>query len=58
VYIISNIPFEDQYQQVQMEQKSTWEAFHRRINEFIKYPLKMTFEEIPNDVPCPFDELP
>ena len=58
VYIISNIPFEDQYQQVQMEQKSTWEAFHRRINEFIKYPLKITFEEIPNDEPCPFDELP
>lgn len=58
VYIISNIPLEDQYQQVQMEQKTTWEAFIRRIDEVVKYPIEVTFTDVPNDEPSPFDELP
>jgi hypothetical protein len=56
VYIISNIPLEDQYQQVQMEQKSTWEAFKRRIHEEIHYPISAIFQEIDNSEPSPFDD--
>ncbi len=37
VYIITNIPFEQQYETLQKEQKSTWEAFKRRIHHFEEY---------------------
>ncbi len=33
VYLISNIPIEQQYQNIQYEQPVTWQAFYRRINE-------------------------
>lgn len=32
VFLLTNIPFEEQYQQVQKEQRSTWAAFKRRIH--------------------------
>ncbi|MBP8640493.1 MAG: replication protein [Oscillospiraceae bacterium] len=32
VYILSNIPLEQQYRNIQAEQKETWEALLRRIN--------------------------
>lgn len=56
VYLISNIPLEDQYQTVQIEQNATWEAFARRIHEVIHYPIKPVFKEIDDGEPCPFDE--
>lgn len=56
VFIISNIPLEDQYPLIQVEQKSTWEAFLRRINEVIHFPDKPIFTEIDNSEPSPFDE--
>lgn len=40
VYIISNIPLEDQYPNLRIEQPATWEALMRRIHkvEFIEGP--------------------
>jgi hypothetical protein len=32
VFLLTNIPFEEQYQQVQKEQRSTWAAFKRRVH--------------------------
>lgn len=37
VYIISNIPLEDQYRNIQHEQPSTWAAFLRRIDKIEEY---------------------
>lgn len=37
VYIITNIPFEDQYDTIQTTQRATWEAFRRRIHHFEEY---------------------
>ena len=35
VYIISNIPLERQYPNIQIEEPGTWDAFKRRINESV-----------------------
>lgn len=35
VYMITNIPLENQYEEVQKQYKQTWEAFLRRINKVI-----------------------
>lgn len=35
VYIITNIPFEKQYQNIQVDEPETWKAFKRRINYVI-----------------------
>jgi len=35
VYIITNIPLEKQYPQIQVDSPGTWQAFLRRINEII-----------------------
>lgn len=37
VYIITNIPFEQQYETMQKTQRETWEAFKRRIHHFEEY---------------------
>ena len=37
VYIITNIPFEQQYDTLQNTQQPTWEAFKRRIHHFKEY---------------------
>ena len=34
VYIITNIPFAQQYANIQTESKETWRAFCRRIHHF------------------------
>ena len=47
VYIISNIPLEQQYPQIQQEQPNTWQALKRRINEVC--------EQLPQDTAWPFD---
>lgn len=47
IYIITNIPLKEQYRYVQEEQKETWRAFLRRINEVLYFtndtiiPLKV-----------------
>ena len=33
VYIVTNIPFEEQYTDIQIEHPETWEAFKRRVND-------------------------
>lgn len=37
VYIITNIPFDEQYKNLQNTEKATWEAFKRRIHHFEEY---------------------
>ena len=37
VYIITNIPFGEQYNILQKEETATWEAFKRRIHHFEEY---------------------
>jgi len=55
VFLISNIPLEDQYWQVQQSQPATWEAFLRRIHEVVQFPLPGTIVDLPPDTPTPFD---
>ena len=43
VYIISNWPLEEQYEQVQEESAESWKAFLRRIHEVIVYHKDKTF---------------
>lgn len=58
VYIISNIPLEEQYPIVQQQQRSTWEAFLRRINEVKTFPLENnTLVDLSDDTPTPFDDV-
>lgn len=44
IYVITNIPLEEQYKTLQKEQKETWQAFLRRIH-FIKNYTKGVVEE-------------
>lgn len=39
VYIITNIPFEEQYQLIQTEHKETWSAFKRRVHEIKNFKV-------------------
>jgi len=36
VYILSNLPLEDQYRDVQVNSKETWNALVRRIDKVIE----------------------
>lgn len=68
--IISNIPLEDQYQDVQRESPETWQAFLRRINRVVQYKSKdeiITYDSVdayfhcdegfkPIEGKTPFDE--
>ena len=42
VYVISNIPLEAQYAQVQISEPKTWEAFKRRIHRIQAIAVKLT----------------
>lgn len=71
-YIISNLPLEDQYKEVQKEEPETWKAFLRRIHEvyvyqedgtIVKYPSveeymkrKEKFQTVKEEDACPFTE--
>ena len=48
VYIVSNIPLEDQYRLLQGEQGKTWQAFLRRINKVTVYEQfeNVTYEDV------------
>ena len=37
VYLISNVPLENQYRGVQMDEPLTWKAFLRRIHHVVEY---------------------
>lgn len=37
VYLISNVPLEQQYRGVQMDEPLTWKAFLRRIHHVVEY---------------------
>ena len=68
--IISNIPLEDQYQDIQRESPETWQAFLRRINRVVHYKSKddiITYDSVeaymrrdegfrPIDGDAPFDK--
>lgn len=51
VYIISNIPLENQYPNIQLSSKVTYYAFLRRIHNTIKYPI---LNEIQEKIELPF----
>lgn len=54
VFLISNIPLDEQYPQIQKEQPKTWEAFRRRIHA-VKYFWEETKEAWRKKVrDCPF----
>jgi len=48
VYLISNIPLEEQYCNIQQEEPETWKAFKRRIHEIEEY-CQAEQQEIPED---------
>ena len=72
VYILSNTPLENQYQDVQKEEPETWAAFLRRIHEVRIYGLDGTitiydsvekymrrnekFHSVDPQESCPFSE--
>jgi hypothetical protein len=37
VYIITNIPFAEQYKNIQTEQPATWQAFRRRVHNIVDF---------------------
>lgn len=47
VYLISNIPLESQYPNVQIESPETWAAFLRRIHNTVE--MTKQFKELPDD---------
>lgn len=47
VFLISNIPLESQYPNVQADNPETWAAFRRRIDGIIE--ITKQFEELPDD---------
>ena len=50
VFIVTNIPLNKQYPNIQLESPETWEAFKRRINQAIAiYPTEFT--DIDTDIP-------
>lgn len=55
VYIVSNIPLERQYQSIQLDHKSTWDAFLRRIHEVVQYPQSTSFTAIVDNDLTPFE---
>lgn len=56
VYIISNVPINQQYTNIQNEQILTWEAFRRRIKKVVQYP--QSIDTTPLTVNPIFDILP
>ena len=61
VYIVTNIPFTEQYKKIQAEQPKTWDAFKRRIHHIIDFdknktitPTQIGFSEL---IPVDNDDL-
>ncbi len=54
VYIVTNIPFEEQYPNIKRDEPDSWEALRARINHFIEFKAEDSMEEyevvdIPDD---------
>lgn len=48
VYLISNVPLEQQYRGVQMDELLTWKAFLRRIHHVVEYTAEgCNAEQVP-----------
>ena len=56
VYILTNIPLEKQYCNIQREEPETWDAFCRRIHHVRCIKLKESFVPIPDNIPTPWKE--
>ena len=58
VYIVTNWKISEQYQNVQSEHPTTWQAFNRRIHKVYDFDgnKKLNLKENPKQ--CEFDELP
>ena len=57
VYIVSNWKLEDQYPNVQREDKESWDAFLRRIHKVIEYPDKDTDPIVYDSVDAYFNKF-
>ena len=55
IFIISNIPLEQQYPEIQREQPRTWVAFLRRIRYIHEMTQNDSLEEISLDGDLPFE---
>ena len=55
IFIISNIPLEQQYPEIQREQPRTWVAFLRRIRYIHEMKQNDSLEEISLDGDLPFE---
>lgn len=49
VYITSNVSLEEQYTDVQLSQKETWQAFLRRISTVTEYRKDGIIQEVLHD---------
>ena len=49
VYITSNIPLEQQYQEIQRKELETWHAFLRRIHKVVEFRRGMPPREVPHE---------
>ena len=49
VYITSNIPLEQQYQEIQRKELETWHAFLRRIHSVTEFRRGMPPREVPHE---------
>ena len=49
VYITSNIPLEQQYQEIQRKELETWHAFLRRIHSVAEFRRGMPPREVPHE---------
>ena len=55
VYLVSNIPLDEQYRNIQKDEPESWKAFNRRIHE-VRCMTKQ-FEELPQDDDLDWDTI-
>ena len=55
VYLVSNIPLDEQYPNVQQNEPESWKAFNRRIHEVRS--MTRQFEELPQDDDLDWDTI-
>ena len=55
VYLVSNIPLDEQYRNIQKDEPESWKAFNRRIHEVRS--MTKQFEELPQDEALDWDTI-
>ncbi|MCL1901893.1 MAG: RNA helicase domain-containing protein [Firmicutes bacterium] len=58
-YLITNIQFNEQYKNIQLEQPKTWEAFKRRVHKIIDFDKTQTTTPAQMElIPIDDDDMP